>query len=174
MNTLKCSMRHGLLIMLIGFTITLSAGRIQGAPENTIHPDVRCSICGMFVAKYEGWVTQIRLTDNSTLFFDGIKDMMVFYHNPSKYSNFTTKDIKEIWAKDYYSQQWINGFKAFYVVGSDVYGPMGKEFIPFAERAAAENFMTDHKGEKILDFQEITDELVQSLRSKMKMRHGSN
>ena len=167
-------MRHGLMIMLLGFAITLSAGRVQAAPDNEVKPETRCSICGMFVAKYEGWISQIRFADNSTFFFDGMKDLMVFYHNPAKYSKKNTKDIKEIWTKDYYSQQWIDGFTAYYVIGSDVYGPMGKEFIPFAKRAAAENFVVDHKGEKIIVFQDITDELVQSLRSKMKMRHGSN
>ena len=49
---------------------------------------------------------------------------------------------------------------------------MGKEFIPFATRDAAENFRQDHKGEKILDFGDITDDMVQSMRSGMKMRHG--
>jgi nitrous oxide reductase accessory protein NosL len=49
---------------------------------------------------------------------------------------------------------------------------MGKEFIPFAGKGAAENFMRDHKGEKIVALTDITDELVQSMRSKTKMRHG--
>ncbi len=167
-------MRYGLMVMVLGLAIILFSGPVLGAPANEMKPDTRCSICGMFVAKYEGWISQIRFADNSTFFFDGMKDLMVFYHNPAKYSTLNAKDIKEIWTKDYYSQQWIDGFTAYYVIGSDVYGPMGKEFIPFAKRAAAENFLKDHKGEKILVFQEITDDLVQSLRSKMKMRHGSN
>ena len=167
-------MRHGLLMSFVCFWLFLSAGGVLGAPEKEIRSDVRCSVCGMFVAKYEGWIAQIRFADSSTLFFDGVKDMMVFYHNPQKYSSSAIKDIQEIWVKDYYSQKNIDGLKAFYVVGSDVLGPMGKEFIPFGDRAAAENFLTDHKGEKIFVFEEISDERVQSMRSKMKMRHGAN
>ncbi len=128
----------------------------------------------MFVAKYVSWITQIRLVDTSSQFFDGVKDMLVFYHNPQKYSEYSQKDIQEIWVKDYYSLEWMDGFKAFYVVGSDVYGPMGQELIPFAQRTAAENFLADHKGMEILIFSEITDKRVQLMRSKMKMKHGAN
>ncbi len=165
-------MRNGLIVAAVCFVLVFSAALVQGAPEKEISQDTRCAVCGMFVAKYGNWGTQIRLADSSTLFFDGMKDLMVFYHNPQKYSSFATQDVKEAWVRDYYSQEWIDGFKAFYVVGSDVLGPMGKEFIPFADKAAAETFLKDHKGHKILTFNEITDELVQSMRMKMKMKHG--
>ena len=166
-------MRNGLFITLVCSFLFFSVTLVQGAPEKEISKDTRCGVCGMFVAKYGNWGTQLRLADSSTMFFDGVKDLMVFYHNPQKYSSYSTKDIKEAWVRDYYSQQWIDGFKAYYVVGSDVLGPMGKEFIPFAEKDAAETFLKDHKGQKILTFKEITDELVQSMRSKMKMKHGA-
>lgn len=150
------------------FFFTLSA---KAAPEQNLPADVRCSICGMFVAKYEDWITQVRLSDDSVMYFDGVKDMLVYYFNPVKYSQFEQKDIREIWVKDYYTLQWQDGFTAFYVIGSDVYGPMGKEFIAFAKRDAAENFLKDHKGTKVITFNEITDDLVQSMRTS-KMRHG--
>ncbi|MDW7774118.1 MAG: nitrous oxide reductase accessory protein NosL [Desulfobulbaceae bacterium] len=142
-----------------------------GAPEENVPKDARCLICGMFVAKYDDWVTQVHLADNSVRYFDGVKDMLVFYFNPEKYGKFEQQDIREIWVKDYYTLQWQDGLKAFYVVGSDVYGPMGNEFIAFTTRDGAENFLKDHKGTEVLVFDEITDELVQSMRT-TKMRHG--
>ena len=106
------------------------------------------------------------------MYFDGVKDLLVFFFDPAGYGTAAAEDIKEIWVKDYYSLQWVDGHSAFYVMGSDVYGPMGKEFIPFATREAADSFRRDHKGEKILGFSEITNDLVQSMRGGMKMRHG--
>jgi copper chaperone NosL len=144
----------------------------QAAPAEGVDPSVRCSVCGMFVAKYENWLAQVRLADGTAMYFDGVKDLMVFYFDPGGYSKAVPKDISEIWVRDYYSLQWLNGRSAFYVTGSDVYGPMGKEFIPFAAREAAESFLRDHKGEKILVFSEITNGQVQSMRAGMKMRHG--
>lgn len=157
-----------LFLLILGFRPT--AG--QAAPAETIDAATRCSVCGMFVAKYDNWIAQIRLADDSVLFFDGVKDLMVFFHNPGQYGQAKSSDIREIWVRDYYSLQWHEGRDAYYVIGSDVYGPMGKEFVPFASRPAAENFLADHKGEKIILFNEITDDLVQSMRSGSKMRHG--
>ncbi|HEB68329.1 MAG TPA: NosL family protein [Desulfobulbus sp.] len=165
-------MRNGLIVTVVCLGLIFSVALVQGAPEKTISRDTRCAVCGMFVGKYGNWVTQIRLADSRSLFFDGVKDLMVFYHNPQKYGNVAAKDIKEVWVRDYYSQEWIDGLKAFYVVGSDVLGPMGKEFIPFADKSAAETFLKDHNGRRILTFDEITDDLVQSMRMKMKMKHG--
>ena len=53
--------------------------------------------------------------------------------------------------------------KAWYVVGSDVYGPMGKELMPFKDEAAAKEFKVDHKGTAILSFQDITPALIKTL-----------
>jgi len=156
-----------IFLFALGFVGTAAA-----APAEKVEPDARCSVCGMFVAKYDNWVSQVRLADGTVLFFDGVKDMLVFYFNPRAYGSTEKKDISEIWVKDYYSLAWLDGRQSFFVIGSDVYGPMGKEFIPFATRDAAENFRKDHKGEQILNLDDITDDMVQAMRSGMKMRHG--
>ena len=167
-------MGQKMVLMLYGVlfcSLLLFSNRGYGAPKQEMPSDVRCSVCGMFVAKYADWVVQIRLANDSVMYFDGVKDMLVFYFDPQQYGGFAQQDIREIWVKDYYSLLWQDGFKALYVVGSDVYGPMGKEFIAFATRDAAENFLKDHKGTKVLTFDEITNDLVQSMRT-TKMRHG--
>ena len=153
--------------------LLVSTASLHAAPEKEIGTDARCAICGMFVAKYDNWIVQLRFADDKVMFFDGVKDMLVFYFDPQKYSGMSQADIKEIWVKDYYSLQWMDGRKALYVIGSDVYGPMGKEFISFSSREAADNFLKDHLGKKVLTLDEITDELVQSMRSGSKMRHGA-
>jgi copper chaperone NosL len=167
--SLNKTMAWAVVLLLFAFCCEL-----QAAPEENVGHNDRCSVCGRFVAKYENWIVQARFADDRVMFFDGVKDMMVFYFNPRKYSDKEQQDIKEIWVKDYYSLGWLDGRKALYVIGSDVYGPMGKEFIPFDNRESAENFLRDHQGREILQFEEITGDLVQSMRSGSKMRHGDN
>lgn len=158
--------------MLAGIVLAGFCGsKGHAAPAEGVDPSVRCAVCGMFVAKYDNWLAQIRLADGTVMYFDGVKDLLVFYFDPAGYSKAAPADIQEIWVKDYYSLQWLDGRAAFYVIGSDVYGPMGKEFIPFASRDAAGSFLVDHKGEAVLGFSEITSDLVQSMRAGMKMRH---
>jgi nitrous oxide reductase accessory protein NosL len=65
--------------------------------------------------------------------------------------------------KDYYTLNAIDGRKAFYVVGSDVYGPMGQELVPFEKITDAQGFSEDHKGKNILRFGEITPAVLDTL-----------
>lgn len=156
--------RITLVVMLVALASIAQAG-----PQKDIAQDSRCQVCGMFVAKYPHWLTQIRGADGEVAFFDGVKDMMVLYFNPEKHG-WQGGDIAEIWVKDYYTLDWLDGRKAHYVVGSDVMGPMGKEFIPFATMEAAQAFQKDHHGTSIMAFDAISAEQVESMRMGMKMK----
>ena len=65
--------------------------------------------------------------------------------------------------KDYYSKTSIDALQAFFVIWSDVYGPMGHEPIPFEKEADAKKFLKEHKGKKILRFKDINPKLINSL-----------
>jgi nitrous oxide reductase accessory protein NosL len=45
------------------------------------------------------------------------------------------------------------------VVGSDVLGPMGHEMVPLAGKEDAADFIKDHKGTRILTFEQVTKDL---------------
>ena len=123
--------------------------------------EVKCPVCGMFVAKYPKWAAHIE-ADEKHYYFDGVKDMMKFYIFDVDFP-FNRNKITLIEVTDFYTLKSIDAKVAFYVVGSDVYGPMGNELIPFLTKDAAENFMRDHRGEKIILFNEITPHLVMQL-----------
>jgi len=128
-------------------------GKIEGKIEVT--KDEKCHICGMFVYKYPKWASQIYYP-KTHYSFDGVKDLMKYY--------FLNKDgISKILVTDYYSQKAIEARDSFFVVGSDVYGPMGDELIPFAKLEDAKTFSLDHKGKKILEFGEIDEIVIQKL-----------
>ena len=123
----------------------------------------RCPVCGMFVYKYPKWTAQIVYKSGERLSFDGVKDMMKFYFDREKYGkyeNLTRDKISDIIVTDYYSQKPIDGTKAYYVIGSDVNGPMGEELIPFSSIESAKTFLQDHHGKKILKFSEITPDYL--------------
>ena len=52
---------------------------------------------------------------------------------------------------------------AWFVVGSDVLGPMGHELVPFAREAEAREFLRDHRGKQVLRFAEVTPALLKAL-----------
>ena len=125
-----------------------------------IPKDAKCPVCGMFVSKYPKWVVQIVLEDTHKHYFDGVKDMMKFYFNPAKYHSHSNEKISQINVTDYYSLELIDGKKAFYVIGSNIYGPMGEELIPFKNEEEAKKFMSDHFGKRILSFDEIKEDFL--------------
>ena len=127
-------------------------------------PRDKCPVCGMFVAKYPDFLAQIVFRDGSYAMFDGTKDMFKYYFNLKKYHpTKRMEDIDSIYVTDYYSLSLTDGHKAFYVIGSDVYGPMGKELIPFEKEADAAGFMKDHKGKAVLNFRQVTQGTIKEL-----------
>jgi copper chaperone NosL len=131
-----------------------------------VHEEHRCANCGMYTHLHPNWEQKVISADKGTLYFDGTRCMFKILLD----SISTPKHIEEIQVKDYYSLQYIDGTKAFYVIGSDVLGPMGNELIPFRTKSAAEEFLKDHKGEKIVLFGEVDMPLIMKLVGKMKMR----
>jgi len=131
--------------------------------------DEKCPVCGMFTYKYPKWAAQIFYKngdDEHHYSFDGVKDLMKFYFDAMAWGSYESSKkeyINHISVTDYYSQKVINGKKAFYVVGSDVLGPMGNELIPFAQEADAKTFLHDHNGKTIVTFDKITKDEVYKL-----------
>lgn len=121
----------------------------------------KCPVCGMFVAKYPKWVALIEV-EKKKHYFDGVKDMMKFYIFDVDFPYDRAK-INTMEVTDFYTLKAIKAKEAFYVIGSDVFGPMGDELIPFATKASAENFMKDHNAEKLVLFKDITPKLVMAL-----------
>ena len=112
--------------------------------------DAKCPVCGMFVAKYPKWVTMIQDNHGTNFYFDGVKDMMKYYFKHPK-------EAKKIIVQDFYTLQPIDAKKAFYVIGSNIYGPMGYELIPFRTKKDAAVFKKEHYGKAILTFDAITE-----------------
>jgi len=153
--------------LLIAFAFAapaLSAPPAKPAAPATPSARDKCPVCGMFVARYPDWVASTRVKSGTTYYFDGPKDMFSHYFDTPRYTPGQRQaDIASMLVKEYYSLMMIDARSAFFVIGSDVHGPMGNELIPFASRKDAESFMADHKGKRVLRFNEITKELVKSL-----------
>lgn len=156
-------MKHlgiALLILFLAAPFVISGDRKPAKPS----PKDKCPVCGMFVAKYPDFLAEILFKDGSYSVFDGAKDMFKYYFNLKKY-NPTKKlsDIDSIYVTDYYSLNFVDGFQASYATGSNVYGPMGKELIPFEKEADAKVFMSDHSGKSLLKFKGVTVDLIKEL-----------
>ena len=133
--------------------------RAEAAPTPT--KEDKCPVCGMFTYRYPDFLASITYADGHKVFFDGAKDMFKYYFNLQKYApGRSVIQIAHIFVTEYYDMNGLDARKAFYVVGSDVYGPMGHELIPFASRSDAEAFFKDHNGRRVLTFETITPAVI--------------
>lgn len=149
---------HCFLAFLLSVWVGLASAQALVTPK----PGSRdlCPVCGMLVSKYPNWVASVLYQSGHAHHFDGAKDMFKYLSDLSKYApSHRREDIVTIAVTDYYNLQKIDAKQAFYVIGSDVLGPMGHELIPLATRSDAEDFLREHKGRKILRFDQVTREL---------------
>jgi nitrous oxide reductase accessory protein NosL len=150
------------LLLALLFAAWASLVAAQAPPKPG--PKDLCPVCGMLVSKYPNWVATIVYKDGHAHHFDGAKDMFKFWFEPAKYAaGHKREDMAAIWVTDFYNLQRMDARKAFYVTGSDVLGPMGHEFVPLATKEDAADFLKDHKGKKILTFDQVTKDLPAKL-----------
>ena len=118
-----------------------------------------CTVCGMYPARYPKHKCQTWAMDGSTLHFCSTKCMVDFNADPSKYAKGPAAKTKMAWVTLFSDGMYESAFGTYYVVGSHVNGPMGKEAIPFKLKKNAEEFVAANGG-KIVGFSQLTPALV--------------
>ncbi|MCS6968890.1 MAG: nitrous oxide reductase accessory protein NosL [Cytophagales bacterium] len=131
--------------------LIFSAACSENPSENT-----RCAQCGMPSEKYPQWRGKI-VTASQVKYFCSPKCLFIHSHAHAPAL------ADSIWLTDYYQQHWIDARKAYYVMGSDIIGPMGPDFVPLSTLQEAQDFMKEHQGKQIFTFTEITPETIKQL-----------
>lgn len=160
--------RAALAITLLLSPAALAAETAPTAAEMVQPPkpaaDDKCPVCGMFVAKYPEWVATVVYDDGHAHHFDGAKDMFKYLNDLPRYAPDHSRDtMTGIFVTEYYGLAMIRAPEAVYVIGSDVLGPMGHEFVPLRSREEAKDFAKDHGAKAVLTFDEVTPAIVHAV-----------
>lgn len=150
------------------FVIALAVVSLSAAePMDPRQPDdgSRCPVCGMLVAPHADWLAQVVTGDGQAFFFDGAKDLFRFLIDAEfEQQRATMSGAATIYVTSYYERETIDAREALFVIGSDVFGPMGAELVPHPTREDAEEFGRDHGGSVIVTFDEVSVDLLAGLR----------
>ncbi len=142
----------------------LPAGQARAVKLPAPGPRDTCPVCGMFVAPYPYWIATVVWRDGQAVHFDGAKDFFKYLLDLKKYEPLRSRtDIQAMGVTDYYGAGRIVAQTATYVIGSDVLGPMGHELVPHDSAEEAREFMQDHRGRRVLRFDEVTPALLKAL-----------
>lgn len=163
--------RRALLAALPAATVASALPQAAGAASDAAKIDLpapgprdTCPVCGMFVAKYPDWVATLLWDDGQAVHFDGAKDFFKYLADLAKYApGKTVEQIAGMGVTEYYGVTLIEARAARYVIGSDVYGPMGHELVPLASDVDAADFLKDHAGKRELGFDDVTGALLTGL-----------
>ncbi len=124
----------------------------------------KCPVCGMFVAKYPDFLSQVIYRDKAYALFDGAKDMFKYVLALQSYAPSRQRaDVAAMYVTDYYALTPTDAIAAWYVIGSDIYGPMGRELVPFSNEGEAKEFLADHKGKRLIRYDQVTAAVLKEL-----------
>jgi len=159
------------IVLLLTMAILLAScltedTSVRLPPPQEITDAMSCGLCGMFPANSPQWQSQIIIGDDRMVPFDGCKDMFRYILLMDKYGYARSRGIgtglEAVWVKDFRYGNWLDGRTAWFVIGSSVQGPMGREIIPFSREEEALLFQKEHGG-TIGRYRDINAQTIKSL-----------
>ena len=121
-------------------------------------PEVRCSVCGMYPTRYPGFRTQISTADGKQHHFCSSQCLVNYQADPKQYVKDAAKTTS-IWVTVFQENSSEYAMGLYYLVGSSIMGPMGKEAVPYRNKSAAAASASKNGG-KIVRFKELSPALV--------------
>jgi nitrous oxide reductase accessory protein NosL len=147
------------------FLIISCADTEQDKKQYTESEQHRCANCGMYTEKFPKWEEIVETNTGEQWYFCGPRCLFKYVlEDSSRYNK-----IQNIKMKDYYTLKYTDGKTAWYVIGSDVLGPMGNELIPFQNKEDAQQFLSDHHGSEIVQFGQVDLPLIKKIAQKSEM-----
>jgi nitrous oxide reductase accessory protein NosL len=151
--------KHRIMRKLLIF-LALSLASCQGGSSSTQKKDpldgaMDCRNCGMPTQEYPRWQAKA-LVQGEARFFCSPKCLVMWQRGQEARPD-------TAWVVDYYEVARLRADTAYYVLGSDVLGPMGHDLVPLATEAAAREFLRDHQGKAVLRYESLDSAVAAGL-----------
>jgi len=146
--------RLRLLILIVICALFMGCSGSSGTDPRNVEAHKECPLCGMIPAKYPLFNCQIIFDDGTYEAFDSAAGLLVYLYFPDK-TGFEVKKVRKIYFKDYLEQKWLDADKTWFVLGSEILGPMGIEFLPVSSEKLAMELKTKEQGAAIIPFNKV-------------------
>lgn len=141
-----------------GVDVRGEASHPEAAPTEPRDGTDRCAVCGMYPARYPRHRAQIVTALGAPRHFCSTQCLFAFLESAGGFGR-QAEGTGRIWVTDFPTGRWILVQTAFFVTGSEVYGPMGFEAFAFENRNAAADF-TKQYGGAVDRFERITPKRI--------------
>lgn len=116
----------------------------------------RCERCGMFTDTQPRWAAGAVEAGGRDVHFDSPRCMFEWLRSVEG------RGGEAPWVTEYYTQSKRPAAFVWYVVGSDVTGPMGPDVVPIGDEVGAQRFKEEHHGREVLRFDQIGPDTLSS------------
>lgn len=117
--------------------------------------ELRCKHCGMRVDPASAWRADLVAADGSTTSFDTPRCAITSWRSGKAQG-------ASLRVQEYYERKWRTADELRFVVGGDVLGPMGPDFVPVDPSRVAK-FIQDHGADRAFRIDELTPDVLSSL-----------
>ncbi len=144
-------------ILLILFTTGCSETVPRKAFAIEVHKE--CPLCGMIPARYPQFHCQMVLQNGDYVAFDSAAGLLTFLLFPDK-TGLSSGEVESVYFKDYVTETWIHSDQTYFVIGSEIMGPMGIEFLAVDSQEKAQSLMNQEKGELTVSYNQINRQFM--------------
>jgi nitrous oxide reductase accessory protein NosL len=136
----------------------------DGNPNPT--SDDRCPMCAMRAADHPAWAGAIVLHNGDTFYTCSVRCTLATAMDSDTFLGVPQSDIARVRVPHYLEKgKSLDAESAWYVVDSDVRGPMGLALLPAATEQEAQILVRRHKG-RVLPRKEVTLPLLKDLKQR--------
>ena len=133
------------LFLATALALTLAACKKKPEQE-------RCKRCGMKIDRDSPWLVELVDQSGAVIAFDTPRCALNAWRKGQV-------DARSMRVHEYYDQAMRDAAEVRFVVGGDVNGPMGPDFVP-VDPSRVTKFIQDHGAERAFRLEEITPQVL--------------
>ncbi len=161
------------LVCGVAFLLACGASERQArevAPEPEALADQEGAVCGMLVRDQSAPRAQVVHRDGSRFFFCSLSDLMAYRSSPSPHGRVVEVFVEVMEPEEEPAlphtgpHSWVAASEAFYVVGVERTGIMGRPVLAYADAAAADTVASRYPGARVVAFRGLESWWSEGLR----------
>ncbi len=138
----------------------------EGNPQLTA--DDRCPMCAMRVIDHPDWAGAIELSTGATYYTCSVRCTLATAMRSESFLGVAPDQIKRVRVPHYLEKgKSLDANSAWYVIDSDVRGPMGLALLPAASEQEAQTLVRRHQG-RVLSRKDVTLDVLKDLKQRSK------
>lgn len=138
----------------------------DGNPQPT--GDDRCPMCAMRVIDHPDWAGAIELASGATYYTCSVRCTLATAMRSDSFLGVPPDQIKRVRVPHYLEKgKSLDADSAWYVIDSDVRGPMGLALLPAASEQEAQVLVRRHQG-RVLSRKDVTLDVLKDLKQRSK------